>query len=245
MRRLSVPLILVTLAACARSEPVETFKPDRAEERVKVSDNRAATASPTSEVALAKGTVLAPKDECAADPGFAAYRERLAAAVTARDADQLKTLVDPKIKLSFGGDGGIAALEQRLSAAPNDGEPALWDELGAVLTLGCALDKGTATMPYGFARSAQVGPETLFPLREDVALHKEPSADSPVVARLGWHVLTATAGDPEQPFIAVKTDGGTQGYVARDAVRSGFGYRALFNKDAKGEWAMTALVAGD
>lgn len=252
---LAVTLALATaLGGCGRSESVDTFKPDRAEEKVAVTDTKGAqTKADTSEkgeTTPAAGA-LVPQDECARDASFVAYRKQFAAAVQARDFDKLTPLVSPQIKLDFGGGSGFELLSERLSKgvdANPDNRPH-WEELSELLTLGCALDSKNmaATMPYAFAHlDGRDAFATLLPRRDGIALYKNDDANSEIAKTLHWEVLTLpNPADASDTTIAVKLDDGTTGFVRRADVRSAVSYRALFNKSADGKWLMTAFIAGD
>lgn len=241
----------LALSACGRSETIDGFKPDRAEEKVAVTDKGAAPATAPAATPVAAGGILAPQDECVKDTAFVAYRGKLAAAVKAKSFDQLKPLLNSAIKLDFGGGAGLENFAARLAKAPNGdvgGRPQ-WDELAEILTLGCALgsDGTSASMPYAFERIGDRDAfQTMFPRRSGITLFKSNDGKSDAVRTLGWDVLTITApADGKAEYVAVKLDDGTAGFVRRADARSAVDYRALFNKDESGNWLMTAFVAGD
>ncbi len=245
-------LAATALAGCGRSESVDSFKPDRAEEKVAVAEPKDA-ARPAAD-AKADGiaeTAIAPKDECASDPAFVAYRTKLAAAVKAKNFEALKPLVDPQIKLDFGGGGGLDLLGERLAKGVEGALPTRphWDELAEIMTLGCALDDAgkAATMPYAFARlGGRDGFETMIPRRDGITLYKTADAKGEAVKTLHWEPLTMTGpANAKDDFVAVKLDDGTTGFVRRADARPALDYRALFNKDEDGSWKMTAFIAGD
>ena len=248
---LSLALATV-LTACGRSESVDTFKPDRAEEKVSVTDVKGAAPKVDTQ---AKGETalgaLVPQDECARDAAFVAYRKQLAAAVTAKDFDKLKPLLSPQIKLDFGGGSGLELMAERLAKGVDanlDNRPH-WEELAEILTLGCALGSGNAnaTMPYAFEKlEGRDAFATLLPRRDGIALYKSEDANSEIAKTLHWEALTlANPNDASDATIAVKLDDGTTGFVRRADVRPATGYRALFNKGDDGKWLMTAFIAGD
>src|SRR5688500_15712645 len=102
-----IPLLLALLLTCAACSqevaPAEELA-EAAEEIV------APAAQPTP---LARGR-FAPRDDCAGIEGADRFRERLAAAVEARDADALVALAADDINLDFGGGTGAAELRTRL-----------------------------------------------------------------------------------------------------------------------------------
>jgi len=68
----------------------------------------------------------------------------------------------------------------------------LWVELDLALSLGCALDRGEASIPYMYARLPQSRDvfATTMPGRPRVNLRAGPNTDSAVVALLDWDILT-------------------------------------------------------
>src|SRR5688572_24681480 len=111
--------LLLTCAACSQEDaPAE-----------EIAQAAEAIVDPAAEPApLAKGK-WAPRDECAAVEGAAAFRERLSAAVKARDTDAFVALAASDIGLDFGGGGGIAELRSQL----DDASFKLWDELDGLM----------------------------------------------------------------------------------------------------------------
>ncbi len=249
----ALSLIAATaLAGCGRSESVETFKPDRAEEKVAVTDTKAAPKTADAGTATAAGAgAFAPQDSCAGDESFAAYRTRLDAAIKAKDIAALTPLLDPAIKLDFGGGSGVEEFGKRL--AGNGTDAPLWPELATVMALGCSLDRDgkAASSPWYFDNlGARDAFTTFIPARSGIELVKavpEGDAKPEVVRTLGWDALAHV--NPEEgidrPWIEVKLDDGTTGFVRTEDVRSAIDYRAIFNKGDDGAWKMTAFIAGD
>lgn len=254
LRLTTLALLTATaLAGCARRESVEEFKPDRAEEKVEVTEAKGATKAlpaPDGKAAPAAGTT-APQDTCAKDAAFVTYRQKLQAAVTAKNFDQLKPLLDPAIKLDFGGGAGADEFGKRLASgdgSDRDGGPQ-WPELAEVLTLGCSLgaDGAAASMPYYFDNLGDRDAfATMLPRRNGINLYKAGEVNADVTKKLGWDVLTMVGpANAKDDYVSVKLDDGTTGFVARADARSALDYRALFNKSADGNWLMTAFIAGD
>jgi hypothetical protein len=78
-----------------------------------------------------------PVDQAVRDPGFFAFRARLQRAIAARDTTALLAVLDPSIKLSFGGDGGPERFRE-MWLEPNSRRRGLdvWTRLAEVLALG-------------------------------------------------------------------------------------------------------------
>jgi len=248
MKKLAFAFLL--LVACSRdtveraSPPVSTTEP--------ASDTATATATGTPEAPpssvpppapVAGGRTLAFADEGTRDASFVAYRDRLLAAVRARDAKGVSALADPKIRTSFGGDGGRAGLEKVLA------RPGMFEELELILTLGGSFQGEGDTAfwaPYVYSAypDEQDAFSTLAVIGDDIPLHESPDAGSTVIATLSRNIVERLSepGD-DGPWQKVKA-GEKVGFVETKFLRSPIDYRAGFNKFAEG-WRMTGLVAGD
>lgn len=191
---------------------------------------------------LAKGE-WAPRDECGAVDGAAQFRERLAAAVEARDADALAALAAEDIKLDFGGGEGRAELHSRLS----DPSRGLWDELDRLMALGCAANEdGGITIPWYFAQDlGEADPYAMMlVLGEGVPILAEPKVGAPRLDAISWDLVEPTSYEPEKPFQEIKAADGGTGFVATDKLRSVIDYR-LIASSRNGRWSITAFIAGD
>lgn len=185
-----------------------------------------------------------PRDECAKLPGFAAFRDKLAAAAKAKDAEALVTLADPKINLDFGGGAGPEELRKRLG----DPKGELWRAIGALSGLGCAVDGGVATQPWIFARLPEGYDDAstaLYGTGQSLPLRAEPSSNARLLARLTWPLveLEGPAGD-KAAFDKVRLSDGTVGYMETAKLRSLLDYRLIADRQG-GAWKITALIAGD
>lgn len=226
----------LALAACGEGKaPSEKLK-DAAEGLVE----EAAGEMPAK---LAEGP-YAPRDECAGLPGAGAFRQELAQAVEARDAEALIALAAPDVKLDFGGGAGSAQLRARLGGE----SPTLWDELDALLELGCAAEgQSGITLPWYFAQEIDaVDPMAgMMVTGENVPLRVAPEADAETLEEISWNVVELVDGlRPEAPFQHVATVKGKRGYIATDELRSLIDYRLLASS-RDGKWSITSLVAGD
>jgi hypothetical protein len=190
---------------------------------------------------LAKGK-WAPRDECGAVEGAAAFRERLAAAVAARDADALVALAAEDIKLDFGGGEGTAELRSRLDAPDYE----LWGELDSLMTLGCAAnDEGGITIPWYFDQDlGAIDPFTAWlATGQDVPIYAARDSDR-LSGALSWDVVELAEWDPEQPRQQITLPEGATGFIATDKLRSLIDYRLLASS-RNGRWRITSFLAGD
>ena len=192
---------------------------------------------------LAEGP-YAPRDTCHDLPGAEAFREKLAEAVMARDADAFVALAAEDIKLDFGGGTGRAELKKRLTSK----DWMLWDELDQLLELGCAANQqGGITIPWYFEQHIDKvdASNGMLVTGENVPLLSAPDPKSKVLKPISWDVVTLGTLAPDDPYQAVTTaDGKTKGYIATDKLRSLLDYR-LMATQRNGKWSIVTLVSGD
>lgn len=191
------------------------------------------------------GVRYAPRDDCSAQPGWPDFRKALVAAVQARDAEALAALATPDIALDYGGGSGTAELKKRLA----DPQGALWQELAAILPLGCALEGGLAAMPWvfwhvpdgidSFNAMLVLGDET--PLRD-----KPDSVGGKDNSPVGWFIvgIDPMGFDAKAATTRVTLVNGQKGWIETAKLRSLLDYR-LIAEPQNGTWRITAFIAGD
>lgn len=233
MRMLTAAVLLLSCAACSEQDaPAEQI----AEQAQEVVDPK-----PEAK-ALAKGP-WAPRDECSAVEGAAEFRQRLAEAVRLRDADTLVALAADDVMLDFGGGAGSAELRKRLY----DPQYKLWEELDALLQLGCAAnDEGGITLPWVWAQDLGIDDpfSTLLVTGEDVPIKTAPNARADQLDTVSWDLVEAVSFDPARPFQEIKVADGGSGFIATDKLRSVIDYR-LIASSRNGKWSITSFIAGD
>jgi hypothetical protein len=201
----------------------------------------AAIALPVS----AQAEKLPPRDECAADASFTAFRTALKDIVKRKDAKALLAVTAPDIKYSLdAGPPGKAGFAKEWDLVHPAGSN-VWVELDLALSLGCALDSGEASIPYMYSRlpKSRDTSMTTLPNRPRVNLRAAPNTDSAVVALLDWDILTVL-DEKDSSWTHVRTDDGKSGYVRVDFLRKPLEYRAIFRKRG-GKWLMAVLINGD
>lgn len=185
-----------------------------------------------------------PRDDCSALPGWSEFRAKLQSAVSRRDSDALAVLVDPDILLDFGGGAGVKELRQRLG----NPEYRLWDEIAALLPLGCGQQDDSAAMPWIFANSpADADPYIgMLVLGPAVPAYAKPEAGASVKAVLNWPVVTVEVYEGKNaPFTEVfLPENAGKAYVETRKLRSLIDYRVIASNTKQG-WRITALIAGD
>ena len=145
--------------------------------------------------ATARERKLYPVDDGQKDASFNSFRERLLKAAKERDKKYLLSVIDPKIKWSFGGDDGVAGFRKHWKLDGDDSE--LWNELTNVLSLGGTFSTSGGRRefwaPYTFSRF----PDDLDAFEyaaitgKDVRVRAKPNPDAPVVANLSYDLVKA------------------------------------------------------
>ena len=189
---------------------------------------------------------LAPRDGCASLPGAAAFRKALAAAVRRRDAAALAALAADDVTLDFGGTSGPAELRRLMQGAEG---AALWRELDALLTLGCAVEDGDMVLPWFFAQElgGDADPARYLVAGANVPLREGPSASAQVTRALSWVLVRSLEPADAAPraYTRVRLDGATAtGYVESARLRSQLGYRLGARREGSG-WKIAWFLAGD
>ena len=200
-----------------------------------------------------------PVDAAALDTSFLIYRGQLLDIVQQKDVIQLLPMIDPNIKVDFGGGGGIADFVKmwKLEDKDQTSDSALWPLLENILSNGGLFSNGgrTFSAPYTYAN---------FPNNEDafssvvvsgggVRMRATSSLGSKIMTNLSHDVVELLDQDgPDQtiqgetyPWIYVKTKKGEDGFVWGKFITSPLDFRALFDKSTTGNWKLSALVAGD
>lgn len=191
-------------------------------------------------------TRLPPADESSSDREFRMFFRALQRCVRNKDAKWLMSALSPKIVNSFGGDGGIAEFRQQWSLDHDAPSSRVWQELTAVLNLGCARTEDGFVSPWYFAHLPDTDdwPTYLIAVVPNAPLLDSPQS-SRVIARLNSDILDpADAADHESEFVRVRSRAGAEGFVRRRDTREPLWYRALFARMG-GKWKMTHFVAGD
>ncbi len=201
--------------------------------------------------AMAQVGTLLPVDEAAADPSFILFRARLLEAAQARDTSFVLSVLDPNVKLSFGGDEGIDGFRRLWLTEPRDED--VWTVLTQTVALGSTYSAGgdgrlpSVTTPYVFG----AWPDSLDAFEygaiigERVRVRAAPDTTAEVLAALDYALIPAPyeAGVPEGWRAVTLADGRT-GFVADRYFRSPIGYRMGFVRE-DGRWRITFFIAGD
>lgn len=195
---------------------------------------------------------ILPTDEAASDMTWLRFKNRLVEAVQKRDRKYLLSILDPNIRNQLEGTRGVAEFRKQWDIDSSD--TTLWRELGSALQHGAAFvkrDKGTPELcaPYLLAK----WPPEFEPfdygaiIARDSVVQSEPSATSPAIGSLSYHVVRVIdwevddkAGDAKQKWVRI-LHGEREGFVPEEHVRSPVEHAACFAKTPSG-WKMTAFA---
>jgi hypothetical protein len=183
-------------------------------------------------------------DEASRRPDFVTFRQQLRSAIARRDVSAVLRVVDPQIKLGFGGDDGVDALKRKLENSESD----VWKELEEVLELGGTFQESdTFVAPYVFSRWPESFDsfEHVAVIGSSVRIRARPALSAPVVATVSYAILKlGPDGYSDEPWIGVRLPDGRLGFVDANFARSPIDYRAAF-KFEDGRWRMVFFAAGD
>ncbi|MBB4612009.1 hypothetical protein [Novosphingobium taihuense] len=219
----------------AAAKPFHTPLPTS--EPVPAPSDPAPVASATSE----SGS-YAPQDDCAREPEWPTFRKALAGAIKSRDAQAMAKLAAPDISLDYGGGNGTAELVKRL----NDPQSKLWQELDAILPLGCAVQGGLAAMPWVFWNAPEdIDSYSAMLVLGDAAPLLDKAGGKPVT-NAGWTIVGIDPMDFDTgaKTTRVTTHDGRKGWIETRKLRSLLDYR-LIAEPKDGQWQITAFIAGD
>lgn len=199
-----------------------------------------------------------PVDEGPQDASFLAFRNKLIAAAERKDIAYVKSIMDPKIQLSYGGHVGLKGFRELWK---NEAE--FWSEFLPVIKNGGRFSgEGKAktffAAPYVFTdMPADLDHFEVFAVfGNNVNLRERPDLTAPVITQLSYNIvkvdpeaaITRKTGpgeyDRKIDWQKITTLGGQTGWMKAEYVRSPIDYRAGFEKK-RGRWVMTYFIAGD
>lgn len=199
-------------------------------------------------------TKLLPVDEAAKDPSWVTFRNRLLAALEARDRKFLLSIIDANIRNSMEAPRGPDSFRKMWNV--DGADSTLWRELRAALFLGSAWhkpEKGPRELcaPY----VPVVWPTQLDPfdygaiVAREVLVKAEPAYDSETLATLSYDLVVVRdwelpdkAPQSAQKWVRIRL-GDRDGFVPEEQVRSPIEHRACFIRTEAG-WRMVAFVVG-
>ncbi len=199
-----------------------------------------------------------PVDEASKDASFLAFRTKLIAAAERKDLKYVMSIMDPKIKLSFGGYEGVKDF-RKLWKKPSD----FWAEFLPVIKNGGKMTgAGTKEVSFSAPFVFTETPEDLdhfsvfVVFGNNVNLREKPDKNARVISQLSYNVVNIDERsaikqktgpgehDWKYDWHRVTTLGGQTGWMKAEYVRSPIDYRAGFEK-IRGRWMMMYFIAGD
>lgn len=236
-------LFLVLMGGCAPRETPPPTPPSETEAPQPV--------PPLPTVPVEPGPKLRPIDQAPRDPTFLLFRKQLLDAIRRKDSEYLLSVLDPNIRVSFGGDAGIEDFKRYWKLDSPDSR--VWRELGDLLRLGGTFSTGLEgrkrfCAPYVYsAYPPDAGDpfQTLVVIVDRAELHEQPDPGSNVVAVLEYNIVNIEPVKESPPgWRKIRTASGKSGWIQQRFVRSHIDYRACFER-VDGQWKMVLLVAGD
>jgi hypothetical protein len=196
---------------------------------------------------------LKPVDKASESKSFLEFRTKVIDAAERRDAKFIFSILDPQIKLSFGGDGGVADFKSMWELERKDSR--FWGEFLKVMKNGGDLGNGknrlnSFTAPYTHSSWPEDidAMENSAILGNKVNLRETPSMDGKVIGQLSYNIVKVSDSILKEGEVAdwvkVESLGGKLGWVKGEYVRSPIDFRAGFEKK-RGVWKMTFFIAGD
>lgn len=201
--------------------------------------------------ALAQRQSFVPRDEALANTDVLALRDRLRAAVAARDVDGLAAAACPDLSLSDDGPGGPDELRQMLTPSGTNPQSAVdnrWQVLAETLAAPGYFDaEGEFWMPYHWRIQlpARIDPtQAFFVNGENVNLRQAPDRSGDILTRVSFEVVLAAGFDPEAEYRAVILSDSTRGYLHRDYLTPMSGARAALVRSPEGIWQLCTFTTG-
>jgi hypothetical protein len=192
--------------------------------------------------AAAAPLTLPPIDECAKDPSFVQFRTELRTTIKRRDKAALMQILADDF---WSGRGEIGVRRDRFVAGWA-GKEDDWNELGAILDLGCVM-RGERAWSPSFDHQLYDQRKGYESLTSTIALpgavvRSRPKDRAPIIARSNWLVLTELE-ESKPGWIGVTLTDGRKGFV-KEAMMAATGMTLSFGK-SNGRWVMTGMTSGD
>jgi len=192
---------------------------------------------------------LYPEDQADRDSSFLVFRNRLHEAIENQDTVFIYSILNPKIRPTFGHGGG---LEEFITYWKfRQGNSGFWDTMKEILSMGGAfINDSTFVAPYVSAKwpGIEYRPEPFAftnVIEENVKAYEEPDSNSTVLKILSFDIVRIPRdwwkwGD----WIKIILNDGREAFMLKQYQRSPTGYRAWFLKE-NGSWRIRFFIAGD
>ncbi len=183
-------------------------------------------------------------DESDRNPSLVRFLNQLRETVRTKNSAGLLRVVAPDVLNNFGGDDGIEGF--KLIWHPERPDSRVWPLLEKLLKLGGAwVTDVTYYIPYVYPKFPPTDDPYYYEVvvAENVWLLVKPNETARRIRKLSYDVVRLQEDGAE--WHKVMTEDGDEGYIQARFLHSPVGYRARINRDASGQWKITALVAGD
>ncbi|HUR29816.1 MAG TPA: SH3 domain-containing protein [Saprospiraceae bacterium] len=221
----------------------------------------------TFQSAYLQNNVALPRDESSQDPTLSTFVRDLKKAILAKDEKWIYSVLDADVVSTYGDEPGIVVFKNYWT--PENDSTDFWPYLKNVVSMGgvflhdTADETGKYQFVFPYAYDIEMGIEDDYYLLgvitgKNVNLRKDPNIQSEVITQLSHDVIfflyeddetTSNVGlnpygEPEWYQITTY-DKQLQGWVNWQYVYSLLGPRLFLFKDKKGQWKISAFVAGD
>lgn len=188
---------------------------------------------------------LLPVDEASRRGDFVDFRRRLQNAVARKDEAAVLAVIDPGVRIDFGGSGGTKGFKTQIIDSRDED---FWSEFATILKLGGRFRTNDAfDAPYTFS----AWPENLDSFEclavtgSRVRVRASPGLDGRIIAELDYAIVRAHPSKDDTPgWRGVQLPVGRTGFVSSQYIRGPIDRRALFQFH-DGRWWLMAYVSGD
>jgi hypothetical protein len=203
---------------------------------------------------------LFPKNEAYKDSALTDFVCKLQYAIFNKDKNFLLSVVDKNIKNDFGGNDGFEAFK-KIWQLEKDNSP-VWFYLSKLISLGGTfsnfksdtISKTSFVFPYVYNLDVANDTIDIFSLMaitsNNVNVREKPEKNSKTLGQLSYDIVSVDyersypSSDKKKWYYVTTLDKKISGYVFFEYLWSPVGYRLFLNK-IKGQWKITALIAGD
>lgn len=215
---------------------------------------------------LAQSRQWPPRNEVSLDPDLQVFISDLLDAISRKDEAFLLKSLDDNVMIAFDGEGGIDAFTAMW--VPQQDDSPIWPLLSRLIQMGGVFLHDTAdetgryqfVFPYVYNIDLDLEDDPFaigVITGRNVNLRKEPNTGAPVITQLTYDVITylyeedgsawfGTNEFKEPEWYRIETmDKKYTGWVYWKYVYSPVGFRMFLFKDARGQWKISTLVAGD
>ena len=179
------------------------------------------------------------------EPELAAAVADLLEAVIRRDATLVEPWLDDEV-YPIGGEEKKEWPKSRVLADMQTWDAGMWDEFGRSLRTGVLLDEEGVWAVAPFTAIDEMGMEEIAVIGEGVNVHLRAEASSPVLATVGYVILSIDRGEPRceasSDWVCIGTTEGARGFIELERVHS-FGEEEIHFSRLPQGWRVVAWGA--